>query len=195
MSVADEEGFLSSVGGGDTLALTRKRKEELVEQYAQHMAKAQVMIWSHFEGISVDEFDELRQAVRESGADTMVVKNRLTEIALEQVGLPIDEMMLTGPRLVTFIYDDIAPAAKALADFADDHRQRFEVLGGIVEGDLADAGAMQSLTELASREELLAQVLAGMQAPVTGLVAVLSGVMRNMLYLLQARSQQLQKAE
>lgn len=195
VSARYEEGFLNSGGGELTLALSRKRKEELVQQYAERMAGAQVAIWSRFEGISVEEFDDLRQAIRETGADTMVVKNNLVEIALEQSGLPSDDMMMGGPRLVTFIYDDIAPAAKALSDFAGDQGDLFEVLGGIVEGELADAGQMEALTELPSREQLLAQVLAGMQAPVTGLVAVLSGMMRNMLYVLQARSRQLQEAE
>ena len=65
VSARYEEGFLNSEGGELTLALSRKRKEQLVEQYAEQMARAQVAIWSRFEGISVEEFDDLRHAVRE----------------------------------------------------------------------------------------------------------------------------------
>ncbi len=177
------------------MALSRKEKEQLVQEYGEKLGRAQVMIWAHYRGIDVGQMTRLRRQAQDAGAETIVVKNTLMRLALENSELPYDPEMMAGPCLVTFGYDDVGPAAKVVADFARGSQERLTIIGGIVGGQLVAANQVQALTDLPSREVLLAQVLGGVQAPVTGLVSTLSAVVRGVMNVLNARAEQLEGAE
>ena len=50
-----------------------------------------------------------------------------------------------------------------------------EVKGGVLDGKVIDADGVKALADLPSREQLVAQVLRGMQSPISGLAGVLQG--------------------
>lgn len=174
------------------MALTRGQKEELIQRYSERLERAPVMIWSNFRGITVAQISELRRQLRGSGAELMVVKNTLMQLALKGTNLPWDPDVMGGPSAVTFVYDEVAPAATAVTAFARAHEGLFQVKGGLLGGKIAAAPQIQSLTTLPSREVLLAQVVGGVQAPITGLVSTLAAMMRAVLNVLNARAQQLE---
>jgi large subunit ribosomal protein L10 len=176
------------------LALTRTEKEQVVQGYSEKLNQAQVVIWASFTGLTVAESTRLRRQLDEADAEMMVVKNSLMGIALEQAGLPTDEAFRNDANLVTFIRGDIAPAAKVLVDFASSSRDLVRIKGGLVGGGLATSEQVRSLTNLPTREVLLAQVLGGIQAPISGLVSVLAGTVRGVMNALNARIEQLEGA-
>lgn len=174
------------------MALTREQKEKQVERYSEKIGRAPVMIWSNYQGITVAEISELRRQLRAAGAQVMVVKNTLMQLALKGTNLPHDPEVMGGPCAVTFVYDDVAPAAKAVADFARRHEASFQIKGGLVGGKIADVAQIRSLATLPSREVLLARVAGGIQAPISGLAGTLAAVIRGLLNVVNARSQQLE---
>ncbi|MEA3406909.1 MAG: 50S ribosomal protein L10 [Chloroflexota bacterium] len=176
------------------MALSREEKELRVKEYGEKLADAQIAIWSRNKGLTVAQLSELRNALRSAEARAMVIKNSLMYIALRDAGLPVDEEMMGGPCLVTFLGEDIAPAAKALVDFAEDNHEKIEIRGALIGGALAGVEQINTLTELPSREVLLGQVVGGVQAPIRGLVNTLAGVLRGFVTVLQARSEQLEEA-
>lgn len=177
------------------MAPSRERKKELIEEYGAKLSRAQVAIWSNFSGLTVAQVTDLRRQLRKAGAETMVVKNTLMRIALERADLPLDEEIMGGPCLVTFVYDDLAPAAKAVVDFARRNEQVLSVKGGLLNGELVTKEQIQALTNLPSRDVLLARVIGGMQAPVSGFVNTLAAIMRGLVNVLNAYSDKLQSAE
>ena len=185
--------FILPEGGETLLALTRKEKEQLVQEYSERIGRAQVMIWARYTRLKVAQMETLRRQLYDSGAEAVVVKNKLLGIALGNAGLPVTEEMASGASLVTFVYDDIAPAAKAVTEFARRNGDAFQIIGGVVGDRLATTAQVQALTDLPSRDMLLAQVVGGIQAPMTGLVGTLSAVLRSVMYVLNARSDQLRE--
>ncbi len=177
------------------MALSRQEKERLLNEYGEHLDRAQAVIWAGFSGIDVAQMTAFRRQVQASGGEIVVVKNSLMKRALEARGLPYSHDIMAGPNVVAFAYDNMAATAKALADFARTSGDRLAIRGGIVGGRLADSRQVQSLAELPSREVLLARVLAGFQSPITGLVGTLAAVMRGMVNVLDARRQQLEGAD
>jgi len=177
------------------LALSRQKKEQLVKEYGERLARAQVAIWAHYQGLTVAQATDLRRQLREAGAEAVVVKNTLIRRALEEADLPVSDEMRKGPCLVTFIYDDVAPAAKVVADFARQNEEILQIIGGLIGGQLATVEQIQSLTTLPSREVLLAQVVGGIQAPISGFVGTLAAIMRGLLNVLDARARQLEGSE
>ena len=177
------------------MALSREKKEQLLKEYGERLGRAQVLSWARHCGLSVAEISDLRKQLRDSNAEAVVIRNTLMRITLEQAGWALDAEMMGGPALVTFIYDDIAPAARTLVNFARNREEQFQVTGGIIDGTLANVSQIRQLTTLPSRDVLLAQVVGGIQAPISGLVGTLAAVMRGVLNVLNARSDQLQVAE
>jgi len=174
------------------LALVKAKKEEILAQYQEELAQAEALIWGHNLGMTVVDTEQLRQNLREAGAKTMVVKNTLLRMALEQRDAPWDPEMMQGANLVTFASGDLGKATKVVVDFARTHDRVFAIKGGMVSGSVIDAEGVRALSELPSREQLLAQVVGGIQAPLSGLVGVLTGVMRGLVTVLHGRQEQLE---
>ncbi len=84
--------------------------------------------------------------------------------------------------------DCSAAAAKTLFDFSKDHKT-FKIRGGIVDGQVIDAGKAKILSELPSKDVLRATVLMRMKSPIVGLVNVLSGPVRGLIVALNQISQ------
>ena len=176
------------------MALSREKKEELLDQYQKELAGAEVLIWGHNLGLTVEDAQELRHGLREAGSKAMVVKNTLMRLALEQSDLPWDPEMMEGANVVTFASGDLGQAAKAAVEFARTHDRVFAIKGGILAGELVDTQQIRSLADLPSRDQLLAQVVGGIQAPISGLVGVLSGVMRGLVTVLHGRQERLESS-
>jgi len=176
------------------LALSRKRKEELVESYAERLGRCQMAIWADYRGLNMGRFEDLRRRLRQVGAETMVVKNTLLRIALDQSSLPTAGQLMEGPNAIVFVYDDLASAARVVTAFARENEQAFKIKGGVLGGQVVDAGQVADLENLPTREVLLAQVVGGMSAPISGLVGTLSAVMRGLLNVLNAHREQLEGA-
>lgn len=176
------------------MALSRTQKERIVKEYGERLARAQVLIWSRYERVKFPEFQNLRAALRNANAETVVVTNTLMSRALQEAGLPVNDEFANGPSLVTFVYGDIAPAAKAMIDFTRDKPDRLQVIGGLVGGKVVNSDGVQALTELPSREVLLARVVGGIQAPISGLVGTLGAMLRGVVNVLDAHRKQLEGA-
>lgn len=174
------------------MTLSRKKKEQLVREYGERLGRAQVAIWCNQRGLTVAQASELRRQLRAVDAEAVVIKNTLMRVALEGANLPVDPETMGGPCMVAFVYGDIGPAAKAVTSFARGNQNEFRITGGLVEGELADVERIRFLTTIPSRDVLLAQVVGGIQAPISGLVVVLAGLMRGLLTVLTARSGQLE---
>jgi large subunit ribosomal protein L10 len=176
------------------LALTHEQKERILAGYGERLARSQVLIWSRFDKVKFSEFERLRTTLRGMNAEGLVVKNTLLRRAIEEAGWQVSEDLSERANLVTFVYGDIAPVAKAVSDFARDKVDRVQIVGGIVGGKVVDSNGIQTLTELPSREVLLARVVGGIQAPITGLVSTLAAVMRGLVNVINAHREQLEGA-
>lgn len=176
------------------MALTRQEKEQVLQEYSDKLQRAQVLIWADYRGTTVTQAQELRRQLRPLGAEAVIVKNTLMRLALEQAGLPVPADVMAGPSAVTFVYDEVAATTKVVTSFATANERVFRIKGGMAGGRIIDAGQVTTLTTLPPREVLLARVLGGIQAPVSGLVGTLAAVMRGFMTVLNARAEQLEGA-
>jgi large subunit ribosomal protein L10 len=169
------------------------QKEATVEQLKERIASAPCAIACDYRGLRVAEINELRRRMRESDVDFRVIKNRLMKIAVADTDSgPLSEL-LTGPTALAFC-DDPVPAAKALVEFAAAH-EVVNIKGGLIDGELCSEDVVRRLATLPSRLELLAQLVAGFNAPVTGLVYTLRGILSNFVFTLQAVAEKRAEAE
>ena len=177
------------------MAITREKKEQLINLYVEQLQNSQAIVLVYMRHVPVNQITQLRAKIRETGAYYSIVKNTLFKRALTQVGMPTPDV-LTGPIAVAFCPEDIAPAVKALNTFGNSlDKEAFAIIGGIVDQDVLDAKGTKALADLPSRDTLFAQVLAGINAPANQLAGTIAGGIRQVLYALQARVDQLKEQE
>lgn len=163
--------------------MVRPEKKAAVEEIADKLDRAKSLVFTDFVGLNVEEMTELRDKLREAGVEYKVVKNTLAKIAARQEGLDKLTDEFTGPTAIAFGMEDVVSPAKVLVDFDEEH-EVFDIKGGFLNGDLINDEKVKSLADIPSKEVLLSQLLAGMQAPISGLVNVLQGNIRGLVQVI-----------
>lgn len=138
-----------------------------------------------YKGLTVQQMTDLRRRVREAGGRMLVAKNTLARLALDAAGKAPLCSHLEGPTALVFAGEEPPAVAKALREFADDN-EALQLRGGMLEEMLLDAAGLKALADIPPREVLIAKVIGGMNAPLSGLVGVLSGVLRSLVGTLDA---------
>lgn len=161
-----------------------KQKQEDVAALAEKLKGALSGVLVDYKGINVADDTKLRKELREAGVEYAVVKNSLLRRASEQVGFESLKDVLVGTTALAISNDDAVAPAKILAKYADASKGKFTVKAGFVEGNVLDANAVNALAKLPSREELVAQTLRGLNAPISGFVNVLNGNIRGLVIAL-----------
>jgi large subunit ribosomal protein L10 len=132
--------------------------------------------YTDFTGLNVKRMTELRRRLRRAGVEYVVIKNTLALRAVNESGLAGSR--LRGPTGIVVGKDAVA-AAKVLSDFAKENEQKPEVKGGLLDGRVIQAAQVQQLASLPSREQLLAELGAGLMSP----MAAFAGAMNGLLYM------------
>lgn len=169
------------------------KKEAIVESIRERLERATVCVLTDYRGLNVQEVTELRKRFREAGVEYKVLKNTLTRLAAQKAGIVGLDRYLEGPLAVAFGYNDPVAPAKVIFAFSKDHKN-LEVKAGILQGKVIDAAGVKALADLPGREQLLAMVLRAVQSPLYGLVNVLQGNLRNLVYAVDAVRRQKQAA-
>lgn len=153
-------------------------KEKLVSDLTEEMKTTEHVVVTNYLGLDSEAFNDLRTKLKDVGAKYKVVKNRLAKIALKNVGWNIDDA-LKGPSAFAYKGTDIASISKVLFQFAKKH-DGFKVKAGYLFGEMKDAGTIQAIADLPSKEVLLATLLARMNGPLQSLVATMNEPMRSL---------------
>jgi len=174
----------------------RPEKELSVAQVKEALRNAKSVVLADNLGMTVAQVTKLRKELREAGVDLKVAKNTLVRIAARDLGIEGLDPYLHGTTTMAFSKLEEAAAAKKIREFfAKDKQPKFVVKAGILEGKVIDANGVKSLADLPSREVLLSMVLAGIQAPLTGVVGAVNSLLASFAYALDARITQLESTE
>jgi len=165
--------------------LKRSEKERVVEALHEKFSRARAVLLTGFRGLNVSAMDELRSELRDASVEYRVVKNTLMTRAADGTDMALLKEHFFGPCGVALSYEDPVALATILMKFSEDN-SALEVKAGIVEGQVVDLAGIRRLSKLPPHEVLLTQLVSLMNAPVTGLVTVLSGVLRNFVGVVEA---------
>lgn len=171
----------------------RTEKAEVVGELVEAFGSAQALLVADPRGLNVGAMRELRSRLREQDATFRVAKNTLARIAAREAGREALVDLLNGPTGIALCRSDPAPVAKALAEYARATRM-LELRGGVLDGRALDADGIQRLATLPPREQLYAQLVGGIAAPLSGLVNVLAQLPRGLVVALDQIRQQKEAA-
>lgn len=169
--------------------MNRNDKEAVVSEVSQRLTRASAVILTDFSGLKVEQMTDLRQKLRDSGSEYLVVKNTLLKLASKGTETESLVQDLTGPNGLGFSYDDPVELAKVLVDFAKDN-PKLEIKEGVLDGKVISTAEVTALAKLPSREVLLAQLLGVMNGVARNFVSVLAAVPRGLVTALKQIEEQ-----
>lgn len=166
------------------------RKVGTVAELTNVLARSSFTIITDYRGLKVSDLQALRGQLRPHSAEVRVTKNTLTRIAARANNITAMEGQLIGPTALVTSFDDPVQPAKIVTDFARTSRV-LRVRGAVLDGALLSPADVEAIGNLPAKEVLIGKVIGGLAAPLYGLVGVLSGPVRSLAYVLQARVDQL----
>ncbi len=165
--------------------MDRSQKAVIIEAVKAKANDASIAVMTEFKGMTVEESTNLRVELRKAGGEYHVVKNTLGRIAFTDGRHDVVKNDFHDNTAVALGFDDPVAVAKALSKFAKTSKT-LVIRGGSIEGKPMTAEDVEALAKLPGREQLLAQLLATMNAVPTNFVSVLANVVRGLLYALKA---------
>lgn len=163
-----------------------KQKQTVVAELSEKLGNSVAGVLVDYKGINVEDDTKLRKELREANVDYFVVKNSLLKFATKQAGLEDLHPCLQGTTAVAVSENDHIAAAKILAKYADSQKEFFDIKAGFIDGEVIDVEGVNRLAKLPSREVLIAQTLAGFNAPIAGFANVLNANLRGLAIVLNA---------
>lgn len=160
-------------------------KSKVVDELKEKISRSNLMVVTDYLGYSVKQMTELRKKLRAENAEMTVIKNTLIERAVAATGFSELKNHLKGPTVVVLGYKDTISPLKVLVKFIKD-AEKGAIRVGVVDKKVFSQGDLTAISKLPSREVLLARVVGGLQSPITGLVNVLQGPIRKLVYALEA---------
>ena len=170
------------------MAISKQRKEEVLNQYADWLKRSQAVILVEYTGAKMKELDAIRTRVRDSGGEFHIVKNTLVKRALEAGGMKVPADLLDKSTAVSFAFSDVAATAKALSEVTKGMGFA-KVKGGFMGGQTLNASQVKALADLPPLPVSRARLMGVLQAPAGKLVRTLAEPARSLAYVLRAYSE------
>jgi len=165
-----------------------QRKTAVIDDIKARLESADAAVLTEYRGLTVGDIATLRAALRPAATDYKVFKNTLARRAAHDVGLDELAESLEGPIAIAFVRrdgGDAVTAAKALRDFAKGN-PNLVLKGGILGPRLLTGKDIEALADVPPREQLLARLAGGFQAPMVKAAGLFQAFTRNMAYGVKA---------
>jgi large subunit ribosomal protein L10 len=160
-------------------------KTKMVEEIVSRFKKKTDFVITSYMGTSVSDLERLRRSLKKISASYFIVKNSILKVVFSQLKLTQEQDLVDGGIGISLAGGDIASTCKELVAFAKDV-QKFKIKGAYIDGKSMPEERVRELAALPSRKELLARLVGGVKAPITGFVNTLSGVLRKFVYVVDA---------
>lgn len=150
--------------------MNREEKAQLLSELNELFTKSEIIVVSHYKGLTVSEVSELRDNIRKAGAGFRVTKNRITRLALKGTNFENLVDLFKGPTAIAFANDPIS-ACKACVEFAKTN-EKLIIVGGAMGTGVLSVDEIKKLASIPSMDELRAKIIGLLQAPAAQLARV-----------------------
>lgn len=161
---------------------TRVQKEEAVVKLKDKLKRAKALVFADYQGLNMSQLSTLRDLLREQNAEFIITKNSILKIAMPETDME-------GPTATLFAFDDQITPIKILVKALKD-ASLGSVKSGFLDGELLDSAKIIQLSTLPSKDELRGKVVGVLAAPLQGIVSVLQGNLRGLVYALSELQKQ-----
>lgn len=157
------------------MPLSRTQKEQEVANLQQAIENAGAVTFVNYHGLNVDDVQQMRSTLRESGVSYKVVKKTLVKIALDNAAVGGEQPELTGELAIAYGEDNLEPA-RGIYQFQKQFEDRVSILGGIFEGEYRSREEMVEIASIPPVETLRGKFVNVINSPIQGFVGVLDQI-------------------
>ncbi len=137
-----------------------------------------------YEGVSSPDMSTLRMSLRGVDADMFVARNTTARRAIKEFASEDALKLIDGPCGIVFFKDEPVAASKVLFDFVKDHN-KLKIEGGFMKDKLLTAADVERMAKMPSKEMLRGQVVMALKSPIFGIVGVLKGNLRKLVWCME----------
>ena len=154
-----------------------EQKQAIVAQMKDTLSEAKGAVLVGYSGLTVAQATDLSRRFLEEGVEYKVIKNTLTRIAANELGLEGFTEHLEGPTALASSKEDAVAPARIIEKFIKEtEKEVVTVKAGIVEGEVMDAAGIKVIANLPNREGMLSMLLSVLQAPVRNVAYAVKAV-------------------
>ena len=151
--------------------MNKEKKKIYISEMSTQFDKSEAVIVTHYQGLTVNQLDELRDKMRKHGIIFKITKNRITKLALEKTRCKDLSNLFNGPTAVALSKDAIT-SAKILTNFSKEH-SNLKILGGIMGNDILDVAGVKNVATLPTLDEARAKIVGILSTPAQKIVSIL----------------------
>lgn len=165
------------------MPLTKEQKTKIVEELKDKISRQKAIVFGDITGVKVSDLTALRKEMKKNDSELKVAKKTLISKALKENQMDVDLKKMQGEVALGFGYgDEIAPF-RTFYIFSKEN-ENLKILKGLVGGEFYEQEQALALAKLPGRQELLGKAVYCLSSPLSGMVGVLQGNIRNFVYLL-----------
>lgn len=157
---------------------------DLVEQLREKLTRCSIAVAMDYTGMSVNAMTDFRSHMRQNNVECRVIKNTLAYLAADSAGKPQAKEIVQGPTALAFGFNDPVNVAKAIAEYIRISRSPLAIRGAILDDGTLTPTQVSYLATLPPKEQLIAQLAAQAQAPLTRLVTQLQAPIQRLATIL-----------
>ncbi len=166
------------------MGMDRAQKEIEIKELNERFSNDELVVVTHYSGLTVSELSELRGELRKEGASFKVTKNSLAKIAIKGTQFEALDGLFTGPTGVASSQDPVA-AAKVAHKFAKDN-DKLIIMGGALGSMVLDAKGVEAIAKLPSLDELRSKLVGLLQAPAQKIASIAAAPARELVGVTKA---------
>ena len=166
--------------------ISKTKKKNYIEEMKVVFSKTNSIFVTHYQGLTVNEIDELRSEMRKHGILFKITKNRITKLALEGTKFKKLEQLFSGPTAVAFSEDPIT-SAKILTKFAKKN-SNLKIIGGLMEEEPLSLEEVANIATLPTLNEARSKIASILQAPAQKIMSILLAPSSKIVILTLAKS-------
>lgn len=168
----------------------RPEKQLLLDDIKERMDASTALVVTRYNKLEPNAVADFRLQLMKTGGSLAVIKKRVLLKAAKEAGVALNEDALEGHIAVIFLAEDPFAMTKAIYQFSDQNEKVLEVLGGRFEGTMCSAKDVELISKLPSKDEMRAQLLSILEAPLSQTVTVMDALLTSVMHCLENKIQQ-----
>ena len=166
--------------------MSKEQKKTYISEMKEFFSNKESVLVTHYQGLTVNQIDSLRNEMRTHGILFKITKNRITKLALKDTKCKDLSNLFTGPTAVAFSKDGIS-SAKILTKFAKENKS-LKIIGGIMGNDVLNVKDVAKIATLPTLEEARANIVGILEAPAKKIMSILLAPGSKIAILAHAKS-------
>jgi len=168
----------------------RAEKQYLLEEIKEGIDQSELMMVMSYQKLDANMTANFRKEVGKSGGTMLVVKKRVFLKAAEFAGFVLNRVDLGGHVGLVFSGEEAVTTTKSVYNFAKENEETLQILGGHFQKRLCTPKDFEKISKLPSLEQMRAELLGVLQAPMADTLSVMQALLTSVIYCLDNKANQ-----